>query len=162
MAGKKKDKDENVKLIARNRRARFEYHLIMAVEAGLVLLGTEVKSLRDGKASLEDAHAKVTPEGEVFLYDLNIPEYSHGNRENHEPKRRRKLLLHASEIRKITQKAKEKGMTLVPTRLYFKKGWAKIEIALAVGKKSFDKRQDMRDKDAKRDMDRALSSRSRE
>ena len=158
MAKKKKDTQEGIKLIAKNRRARYEYHLLQVVEAGLVLTGTEVKSLRNGKASLEDAHAKITSDGEIFLHDLNIPEYTHGNIMNHDPKRKRKLLLKRSEIRKIEAKVKEKGVTLIPTRLYFKKGWAKVEIALAEGKKLYDKRQDMKKKDARRDMDRAMRS----
>jgi SsrA-binding protein len=152
----------NVKIIATNRKARFEYHILQTYEAGLVLTGTEVKSLRNGKASLEDAYAVITREDEVYLYNLNIPEYTHGNRQNHEPKRKRKLLLHAAEISKIAGKAREKGMALVPTKLYFKKGWAKIELALAVGKKFYDKRQDMKKKDARREMDRAYSRRERD
>jgi len=154
---KKNEKQEGIKLIAKNRRARFEYHLIQVVEAGLVLTGTEVKSLRNGKASLEDAHAKITSQGEIFLHGLNIPEYTHGNIMNHDPKRKRKLLLKRAEIRKIEAKVKEKGITLIPTKLYFKRGWAKVEIALAVGKKLYDKRQDMKKKDARREMDRARS-----
>jgi SsrA-binding protein len=159
MAGQNKS---NVKVIATNRKARFEYHILQTFEAGIVLTGTEVKSLRNGKASLEDAYALITREDEVFLYNLNIPEYTHGNRQNHDPKRKRKLLLHAAEIRKLAAKAREKGMAIVPTKLYFKKGWAKIEVALAVGKKFFDKRQDMKAKDARREMDRAYSQRRRE
>ena len=152
----------NVKIIATNRKARFEYHILQTFEAGLVLTGTEVKSLRNGKASLEDAFAMITRDDEIYLYNLNIPEYTHGNRMNHDPKRKRKLLLHAAEIRKLASKAREKGMAIVPTKLYFKKGWAKIEVALAVGKKFFDKRQDMKAKDARREMDRAYSQRRRE
>jgi len=148
---------EGIKVIATNRKARFEYHLLQVVEAGLVLTGTEVKSLRNGKANLEDAYAKINRDEEIYVHNLNIPEYTHGNRQNHDPKRKRKLLLHASEIRKIINKAREKGVSLIPTKLYFKGGWAKIEIALAIGKKQYDKRQDMKSKDAKRDIDRAYS-----
>ena len=158
-AGKSK---EGIKLITTNRRARFEFHILQTFEAGLVLTGTEVKSLRNGKASLEDAHARITRSGEIWLHDLNIPEYTHGNRMNHDPKRKRKLLLNAAEIHKLTSKVRERGVTIVATRLYFKKGWAKVEIALAVGKKTFDKRQDLKAKDAKREMDRAYTRRQRE
>lgn len=160
MAGRK-DRT-GIKVIATNRKARFEYHLVTVIEAGLVLTGTEVKSLRNGKASLEDAHAKITRDGEIWIHNLNIPEYTHGNRMNHDPKRKRKLLLKAAEIHKITARIKEKGMTLIPTKIYFKGGWAKIELALAVGKKHYDKRQDMKAKDHKREMDRAYTRRSRE
>ncbi len=146
-------KEEKIKLIATNRKARFEYHLIQSFEAGLVLTGTEVKSLRNGKASLEEAYAKTTG-SEIFIHNLHIPEYTHGNRENHDPKRKRKLLLNIAEIRKIDQQVKEKGMALIPVKIYFKRGWAKIEIALAKGKRLYDKRQDMKAKDAKREIKR--------
>ncbi len=152
-------KNDGIKLITTNRKARHEFHLMMVVEAGLVLTGTEVKSLRDGIASLDEAYAVISGE-ELFVVNLHIPEYTHGNRMNHDPKRRRKLLLHQAEIRKLDAKVKEKGLTLIPTKLYFKRGWAKIEIALAKGKRLYDKRQDMKKRDAKREIDRAYSRRS--
>lgn len=154
-------KPDNIKLITSNRKARYQYHLLLVVEAGIVLTGTEVKSLRDGIASLEEAYAVFSGE-EIFVVNLHIPEYTHGNRMNHDPNRRRKLLLHESEILKLQAKVKEKGLTLIPTKLYFKKGWAKIEIALAKGKRLYDKRQDMKKRDAKKEIDRAYSSKSRE
>ena len=152
-------KNDGIKLITTNRKARHEFHLMMVVEAGLVLTGTEVKSLRDGIASLDEAYAVISGE-ELFVVNLHIPEYTHGNRMNHDPKRRRKLLLHQAEIRKLDAKVKEKGLTLIPTKLYFRRGWAKIEIALAKGKRLYDKRQDMKKRDAKREIDRAYSRRS--
>ncbi len=127
-----KPDDSGVKIVARNRRARHEYDLMERVEAGMVLTGTEVKSLRNGRASLEDAYAEVDG-GEVWLKGCDIPEYVQGNRENHLPKRTRKLLLHRREIAKLAGKTGEKGITLVPLSIYFKKGIAKIELSLARG-----------------------------
>ncbi len=150
--------DSGIRIVARNRRARHDYELLEKVEAGLVLTGTEVKSLRNGKANLEDAYAEVE-KGEVWLLGCDIPEYVQANRMNHAPKRPRKLLLHRREIGKIETRTNEKGMTLVPLSLYFKKGIAKVELCLARGRKTFDKREAIKKQDAKRDMDRALRRR---
>ena len=146
------------KLIVDNRRARHEYQLSDRIEAGVVLAGTEVKALRDGKATLQQAYAEVR-DGEAWLVGLHIPEYGHGNRENHEPDRPRKLLLHRREIERLYGQVREKGFTLVPTRLYFKDGRVKAEIALARGKELRDKRRAVADRDAKRQIDRELKSR---
>jgi SsrA-binding protein len=151
---KGKTEDDSIKVVARNRRARFEFELLEKVEAGIVLTGTEVKSLRTGKASLEEAYAGID-HGEVWLYGCDIPEYLQANRMNHKPKRPRKLLLHRSEIQKLAAKAGERGLTMVPLSLYFKKGIAKVELCIARGKKLFDKRESLKKQDAKRDMDRA-------
>jgi SsrA-binding protein len=153
-----KSDDSGIKIVARNRRARHEYDLQEKVEAGLVLTGTEVKSLRNGKASLEEAYADVDG-GEVWLLGCDIPEYLQANRMNHVPKRPRKLLLHSREIAKLASKTSEKGMTLVPLCIYFKKGIAKVELCLARGRKTFDKREAMKKQDAKRDIDRAMRRR---
>ncbi len=145
---------EGEKLIASNRRARHEYFILDAFEAGLVLTGTEVKSLRDGRASLAEAYARV--EGsDVVLVGAHIPEYSHGNRTNHEPTRARKLLLHRREIERLREGLEHRGLTIVPLKLYWKNGRAKIEIALARGKKLHDKREDAAKRDAEREMERA-------
>lgn len=148
------------KLITNNRKARHDYHILDKVEAGIVLHGTEVKSLRDGRANLKDSYASLKDE-EIFLYNLHISPYSHGNINNHDPVRVRKLLLHKKEIKKLIGKTQEKGLTLVPLRLYFKRGKAKVELALAKGKKSYDKRQDIAKRDADRDMKRALKEQHR-
>ena len=141
---------ENNKNIAQNRKARHDFQIEQTIEAGVVLLGTEVKSCRQGKVSLVDSYATIK-DGEVWLYNANINVYEHGNINNHEPTRKRKLLLNKSEIRKLTQKIKNKGFTLVPLRMYFMNGKVKVELALAKGKKSYDKRQDI----AKRDFERS-------
>jgi SsrA-binding protein len=153
-----KTDDSGIKVVARNRRARHDFELMEKVEAGLVLTGTEVKSLRNGKANLEDAYAEVE-RGEVWLLGCDIPEYVQANRMNHVPKRPRKLLLHRREIGKLENRTNEKGMTLIPVSLYFKKGIAKVELCLARGRKTFDKREAIKKQDAKRDMDRALRRR---
>jgi SsrA-binding protein len=154
------EKSQGIKVIARNRKARHEYHILQKYEAGLVLTGTEVKSLREGKVNLSDAYGLVR-DGELFIHNLDIPEYSHGNRMNHEPKRKRKLLMHKSDILKISIKIKEKGLTLVPVSIYFKGGWAKVELALAKGKRLYDKRESLKKKDDRREMDRAVGKRGR-
>ncbi len=145
------------KLIVDNRRARHEYHLDDRVEAGLVLTGTEVKSLRTGKATLQQAYAEVRG-GEAWLVGLHIPEYGEGNRANHEPDRARKLLLHRREIDRLASGVAEKGLTLVPTRLYFRDGRVKVELALARGKEQRDKRRDIAARDARRQIERELKS----
>ena len=161
-AGKEKTKgktdDESIKIVARNRRARFEFDLIESVEAGIVLTGTEVKSLRQGKASLEESYAG-TDQGEVWLYGCDIPEYLQANRMNHKPKRPRKLLLHRGEISKLIARSSEKGLTIVPLKIYFKDGMAKVEICVARGRKTFDKREALKKQDAKREIDRATRGR---
>ncbi|MGL6074582.1 MAG: SsrA-binding protein SmpB [Fimbriiglobus sp.] len=146
--------------ITRNRRASFEYALTDKIECGLVLVGTEVKSLREGHANLEDAYATINDE-EVWLVGAEIPEYTFGNRLNHKPKRERKLLLRKAEIRKFAAKASQRGFTLIPTRMYFKDGRAKVEIAVAKGKQTHDKRDALKTADAKREIDRALGVKRR-
>jgi SsrA-binding protein len=145
------------KLIVDNRRARHEYHLSDRVEAGVVLAGTEVKSLRAGEATLQRAYAEVR-DGEAWLVGLHIPEYVEGNRANHDPDRPRKLLLHRREIDRLSAAVAEKGFTLVPTRLYFRDGRVKVELALARGKELRDKRRDVADRDARRQIERELKS----
>jgi SsrA-binding protein len=153
-------KESGRKLIAQNKKARHDYHLEDFLEAGLVLTGTEVKSLRAGRASLVDAYAMVK-DGEVWLHNAHIPEYDQGSWTNHEPRRPRKLLLHRGEIAKLIGKTKESGLTLVPLSLYFKDGKAKVEIALARGKRSYDKRQSLAARDAAREIDRAVGRRAK-
>ncbi|MFN2626979.1 MAG: SsrA-binding protein SmpB [Mycobacteriales bacterium] len=148
------------KLVAQNKKARHDYAIQDVFEAGLVLTGTEVKSLRAGRASLTDAYASVK-DGEAWLLGAHIPEYTQGTWTNHEPRRARKLLLHRDEIAKLIGKTKEGGLTLVPLQLYFKDGRAKVEIALARGKRSYDKRQDMATRDAAREVARALGRRAK-
>lgn len=143
---------EDVKIIAVNRKARFNYELLETVEAGMVLVGTEVKSLRAGKANIKDAYGEVLG-GELWLVGLHISPYEQGTTGAHDPERRRKLLVGAKELKRLQTKVQEKGLTLVPTRLYFKAGWAKVELALAKGKRQYDKRQTI----AKRDAERAVA-----
>jgi SsrA-binding protein len=144
-----------VKLITENRRARHDYHLLERVEAGLALTGTEVKSLRAGRATLAQAYADIR-DGEAWLHGAEIAIYDQGNRANHDPTRPRKLLLHRREIDSLYGSVREKGLTLVPTKLYFKDGRVKIELALARGKEQRDKRRDVAERDAKRQIERAL------
>ena len=146
------------KLIADNRKARHDYQLLERVEAGLVLTGTEVKSLRAGRATLGQAFADVRG-GEAWLHGAEIATYDQGNRANHEPTRSRKLLLHRREIDRLYGQVREKGLTLVPTRLYFKDGRVKVELAVARGKEQRDKRRDLAARDAQRQIERALKSR---
>jgi SsrA-binding protein len=155
---KKNDKDDGIKPICRNKRALHEYAVFDTLECGVVLTGTEVKSLREGTANLEDAYAKIE-DGEVWLIGSDIPEYTMGNRMNHKPKRRRKLLLHRREIAKFAGKASQRGFTLVPLRMYFKQGRAKVEIAVARGKQQHDKREDEKTAEAKRDIRREMGRR---
>ncbi len=151
-------KERGRKLIAQNRKARHEFFIEDVFEAGLVLTGTEVKSLRAGRATLSDAFAEIS-EGEVWLHGAHIPPYKPAARDNHEPERARKLLMHRGQIDRLTQQTKERGFTLVPTRMYFKDGRAKVEVALARGKDLYDKRQSLKEKDLRREMSRALSER---
>jgi SsrA-binding protein len=154
-------REQGRKQIASNRKARHDYAIIDTYEAGLVLTGTEVKSLRAGRASLVDGFATVD-DGEVWLRNVHIPEYTQGTWTNHEPRRARKLLLRKDEIRRLIGKTKEGGYTLVPLALYFKDGYAKVEIALAKGKKAYDKRQDLAKREADREAARAVARRGRD
>jgi SsrA-binding protein len=148
------------KLVAQNKRARYDYHIDETWEAGLVLQGTEVKSLRAGRASLVDGYA-VVRDGEVWLMGVHIPEYTQGTWTNHEPRRSRKLLMHRREITRLIGKTQESGLTLIPLSLYFKDGKAKVEIGLGRGKRAHDKRQDIAKREAGREMDRAVRYRMR-
>ncbi|MFI6501641.1 SsrA-binding protein SmpB [Nonomuraea typhae] len=148
------------KVIAQNKRARHDFHVEDTFEAGLVLQGTEVKSLREGRASLTDGYASID-DGEAWLMNVHIPEYAQGTWTNHTARRKRKLLLHRKEIEKLAAKTKEGGLTIVPLQLYFKDGKAKIEIGVARGKKDWDKRQSLAEQQAKREMARALRQRNR-
>jgi SsrA-binding protein len=144
-----------LKDIATNRQARHRYHFLETWEAGLVLTGTEVKSLREGKAQIKDGYATVR-DSEVWLHNVHIPPYAPASRENHDPERSRKLLMHRREIERLIGKTHERGLTLVPTRIYFRDGRAKVEIALARGKDVGDKRQAIKEREMKREMERAI------
>jgi SsrA-binding protein len=146
---------DNERLIAQNRRARFEYEVLDTLECGIVLVGSEVKSLRVGKMTLEDAYGRVK-DGEVWLHGCEIPEYEKANRMNHLPKRPRKLLLHRREVRKFANRALEQGLTLVPLKMYFKQGRAKLLMGLCKGKKLHDKRETVKKRDTQRDIERAM------
>jgi len=152
-------KERGRKVIASNRKARHDYHIEDTFEAGISLMGTEVKALRAGRCSLIDGFAQFTGD-ELWLEGVHIPEYSQGTWTNHAPRRRRKLLLHREELTKIATKTREKGRTIVPLAVYFKDGRAKVEIALATGKREYDKRQTLRERQDKREADRAMYSRS--
>ncbi|HHV08323.1 MAG TPA: SsrA-binding protein SmpB [Firmicutes bacterium] len=148
------------RIVASNRKARYDYFIMETYEAGLVLVGTEVKSLRESKASLRDSFARVE-NGEMFLYNMHISLYQKGGYVNHDPRRPRKLLLHKKEIQKLAAQVQEKGLTLVPLKVYFnEQGLAKVELALARGKKFYDKRDDLARRDAKREIERAFKERS--
>ena len=151
-------KETGRKLIAQNKKARHDYHIDNVVEAGLVLAGTEVKSLRLGRASLVDAFATVRGR-ELWLQGMHIPEYTHGTWTNHEPRRPRKVLMHRKEIDRFASKVAERGLTIVPLQLYFKDGRAKVELALARGKRTYDKRHDLAERDAAREVERAFRRR---
>ncbi len=144
-----------VKVVCENRKARHDYFILETFEAGMVLTGTEVKSLRAGRGNLKESYARVE-NGELWLYDMHISPYEQGNRFNHEPKRPRKLLMHKGEIMHLWGRTREKGLTLVPLRCYFKDGRAKVEIALAKGKKLYDRREEIAAREAKREVERAL------
>lgn len=144
------------KVITANRKARHDYNVLETCEAGIVLTGTEVKSLRAGRANLQDSFARIE-NSELMLYNMHISPYDQGNRFNHEPKRTRKLLMHRQEIMRLLGKSREKGLAIIPLKLYFnERGKAKVELALARGKKLYDKREDMAARDAKREMERAV------
>ena len=150
----------DIKIICSNRKARHLYHILDTWEAGLVLTGTEVKSLRGGHASLADAYAELR-DGEMILLNMHINPYEQGNRSNHPPMRPRKLLLHKRELNRLIGRTVEKGLTLVPLQMYFRGGYAKVEVALARGKKSYDHRRDVAEREAKREMERTVKDRQR-
>jgi SsrA-binding protein len=156
-----KKQDSDIKIVCRNKRARYDYELEGRIEAGLVLTGSEVKSLRMGKANLTDAYARIV-DGEVWLIKAHISPYPFAHHDNHDPERNRKLLLNQKEIRKMSGRIQEKGQSLIPLAIYFKKGWAKVELALAKGKKSYDKRHTLKERDADREMARAIRRRINE
>ncbi len=153
-----KDTDESTELIARNKRARHDYEILDTWEAGIVLTGTEVKALRDGRANLTDAFG-IVKDGEIFVLNLHIGAYGHGNLFNHEPTRTRKLLLHKREIRRMIGSVERQGLTLVPLDLYFKGGRVKVRLALVRGKQQHDKREDLKKRDAEREIARVLRKR---
>jgi SsrA-binding protein len=153
-------REKGRKLIAQNKKARHDYSIEDVYEAGLVLTGTEVKSLRAGRATLTDGYATLD-DGEIWLRGVHIPEYTQGTWTNHEPRRARKLLLRRDEIRRIAGKTKESGVTLVPLALYFQDGYAKVEIAVARGRRSYDKRQAIAERDSKREAERAVGRRTK-
>jgi SsrA-binding protein len=161
MKGQAVPREKGQKFIAQNKKARYDYLIEDTWEAGMVLTGTEVKSLRMGRASLVDGYAAVDGHGEVWLYNIHIPEYLNGNWTNHTAKRTRKLLLNRREINKIIKETSEPGLTLIPLSLYFKDGRVKVEIGLARGKKSHDKRQTIAKRDSDREIARTLRSRNR-
>lgn len=154
-------KTAGIKIAAENRKARHDYHIHETFEAGIALTGTEVKSLRAGKANLKDSYARID-NGELMLHNMHISPYEQGNRFNHEPLRTRKLLMHRCEINKLVGQTREKGYTLTPLKLYFSKGKVKVELALTTGKKNYDKRQDMAEKDAKREIDRHIRDKQKD
>ncbi|AYF29586.1 SsrA-binding protein SmpB [Micromonospora aurantiaca] len=153
-------REKGRKVVASNKKARHDYAILDTYEAGMALTGTEVKSLRAGRASLVDAFAQER-DGEIYLHAMHIPEYAQGTWTNHEPRRTRKLLLNRLEIDRLLGKLKESGLTLVPLQVYFSDGWAKVEIGLARGKKSYDKRQDLAKRDADREIARAVGRRGK-
>jgi SsrA-binding protein len=154
-------KEFSEKNICQNKTARLNYFIDDTFEAGIVLVGTEVKSLREGRANLKDSYAVVKDE-EVYLHELHISPYTHGNRYNHDPLRVRKLLLHKQEIRRLYGKSRERGLTLIPLKMYFKNGKIKVEIGIGRGKKLHDKREDIKLKEDRRDIERAFRSRTRD
>jgi SsrA-binding protein len=151
-------REQGRKAIAANRKARYDYKIESTLECGLVLTGTEVKSLRAGRATIVDGFATIR-DGEVWLHGVHIAEYDHGNWTNHEPRRTRKLLLHKHEIQRLLGKTKQSGLTLIPLSLYFKDGYAKVELAVAEGRKTRDKRQAIKERESKRDEQQALGRR---
>jgi SsrA-binding protein len=154
------EKPVKIKVVYNNKRATFDYEILERFEAGLALTGTEIKSVRENQVSLQQSYVQARGD-ELWLLEANIAQYIHGNRENHEPKRPRKLLLHRREINRILTNMAQKGLTVVPTRLYLKGGRAKVEIALARGKRKFDKREDIARRDADRQVERALREKFR-
>jgi SsrA-binding protein len=151
-------KSPNIKVVCQNKKARYDYEIIEVIEAGMVLLGTEVKSLRQGRANLKDSYARIKS-GELFLMQAHISPYTHAYYDNHEPDRVRKLLVHKREIKRLQGKTLEKGLTLIPLRIYFKDGKAKVELALARGKRRYDKRETLKRKTEERELERAIKDR---
>lgn len=151
---------EGIKVISDNRKAYHDYFVEEKLETGIILTGTEIKSIRNGRVNLKDSFARVE-NGEVWLYQMHISPYEQGNRFNHDPLRKRKLLLNRSEISKLVGKVQQEGLTLVPTKIYLRKGLAKIELGICKGKKNYDKRQDIAERDAKREIDRHLRDRQK-
>jgi len=158
-AGAGKGKDEGIKLIAENRRARFDYAVEDTVEAGMELLGSEVKSLRDGTTNLADSYALPTKDGQLFLHNAHIGKYNAASVFGHDPLRARRLLLHREEIDRWATKVRERGYSIIPLKIYFKKGRAKVQLGLCKGKTHEDRRQDIKERETKREMDRALRRR---
>lgn len=151
---------EGIKVVAENRKAFHDYFIEDRVEAGIVLTGTEIKSIRNGRVNLKDSYARLN-DGEVWVYQMHISPYEQGNRFNHDPLRPRKLLLHRAEINKLVGKIQLQGLTLVPIKMYLKKGMAKVELAVGQGKKNYDKRQTLAEREGKRDIERALRDRNK-
>jgi SsrA-binding protein len=159
LAGMQKDKQQ-IKMVSTNRKAQHLYHILESYEAGIALVGTEVKSLRLGRANLKDSYAMVKG-GEVYLHNLHISPYDPASRFSHDPTRTRKLLLHRTEIKRLLGKTVERGLTLIPLKLYFKGKVAKVELALAMGKKIYDRRKDIKDREVQRELRRVLKERQR-
>ncbi len=155
----KDEKPDSVRVISDNKRARHEYEVLEVIECGIALLGTEVKSMRQGLANLQDAHARIE-DGEMWLYSCYISPYDHGNRNNHEPDRKRRMLLHKDEIRKVKSKTQEKGLTLIPLKLYFKNNRVKVALGVCRGKKLHDKRETISKRDTQRQLDRLVKTRN--
>jgi SsrA-binding protein len=158
VSDKRTERERAQASIAENRKARHDYHLLETFEAGMALLGTEAKAIREGRVNLRDSYARIE-DGEVYLYNVNVSAYSHRGYADHEPMRRRKLLLHRSEIRKLIGKTVERGMTLVPLRLYYRKGRVKVELSLAKGKKEYDKRETLKQRQVDRETRAAIKER---
>jgi len=154
------NKEDNIKIICKNRKARFNFEIEDSFEAGIALVGSEVKSLRSGRANLSDSYAKFR-QGELFLVDAHISPYDQANRENHDPLRDRKLLIHKREMKKLLGKVTERGFSLIPLKLYFKHGKVKVELALAKGKRSYDKREAIKKKEQRRELERLVKYRHR-
>ena len=151
-------KQARIKVVCQNKKARYDYQILEVIEAGMVLLGTEVKSLRQGRANLKDSYARVK-DGELFLMQSHISPYSHAYYDNHDPDRARKLLVHKREIKRLQGKTQEKGLTLIPLKIYFKDGKAKVELGLARGKRTYDKRETLKRKTEQRELERAIKDR---
>ncbi len=151
-------KQPNIKIVCQNKKARYDYEILEVIEAGMVLLGTEVKSLRQGRANLKDSYARIK-DSELYLMQSHISPYTHASYDNHEPDRVRKLLVHKHEIKRLQGKTQEKGLTLVPLRIYFKDGKAKVELALARGKRMYDKRETLKRKTEQRELEKAIKDR---
>jgi len=149
-----------IKVVAENRKAFHDYYIEDRVEAGIILTGTEIKSIRNGRVNLKDSYARLD-DGEVWVHQMHISPYEQGNRFNHDPLRPRKLLLHRSEINKLIGKIQQQGLTLIPIKIYLKKGMAKVELAVGQGKKNYDKRQALAEREGKRDIERALRDRNK-